>query len=100
MKRSKYPATVATCVCCNMISETQTRYGVGSRCQGRSLRPSASNQRSSAGANRRARPACSVGKSAAIGLALDVAEELPRRVAQRAQRDAATDEGRHPEVGL
>ena len=32
--------TVPTCVCCSMTSETQTRYGVRSSCQGRSLRPS------------------------------------------------------------
>ncbi len=30
MNRSKYGMTVATCVCCSMISETQTRYGVRS----------------------------------------------------------------------
>ena len=29
MKRSKYGMTVVTWVCCSMISETQTRYGVG-----------------------------------------------------------------------
>ena len=32
-----------TCVCCSMISEIQTRYGVGSCCHGRSLRPLCSN---------------------------------------------------------
>src|SRR5579883_2502775 len=31
--------TVATCVCCSMISETHTRYAVRWRCHGRSCRP-------------------------------------------------------------
>src|SRR5690349_5960039 len=50
-KRSKYPTTVATWVCCNMISLTQTRYGERGCCHGKSWRPCASNQRSSRAAN-------------------------------------------------
>ena len=42
--------TVATWVCWSMTSETQTRYGVGSCCQGSCLRPWASNQGRSLGA--------------------------------------------------
>src|SRR5699024_9873759 len=42
--------TVATCVCCSMISATQTRYGVRGCCHGRSWRPCASNQASSGAA--------------------------------------------------
>ena len=38
MKRSKYGTTVATRVCCSMISDTQTRYAV-TCCHGRCLRP-------------------------------------------------------------
>ena len=38
-KRSKYASTVATCVCCSMISDTQIRYGSRVRCHGRSCRP-------------------------------------------------------------
>src|SRR5215468_8542827 len=31
--------TVATCVCCSMISDSQIRYGSRVRCHGRSRRP-------------------------------------------------------------
>src|SRR5512137_368497 len=31
--------TVATCVCCSITSDSQTRYGSRVRCQGRSCRP-------------------------------------------------------------
>ena len=33
------PSTVLTCVCCSMISLSQTRYGVRGCCQGKSWRP-------------------------------------------------------------
>ena len=61
MKRSKYGMTVSTCVCCSITSDTQTRYGVGSCCQGRSWRPCGSNQGS---------------RSAAIGVALSLMAAL------------------------
>src|SRR4051812_23465040 len=43
--------TVLTCVCCSMISDTQTRYGVRSRCHGRSWRPYLACQAMSTGAS-------------------------------------------------
>src|ERR1700733_12885177 len=54
-KRKKYGTTVATCVCCSMISESQTRYGVRGDCHGRSCRPCASYQCKSRSAKESAR---------------------------------------------
>src|SRR5512134_754830 len=90
MNASKYGMTVATCVCCSMISETQTRYGVGSRCHGRSLRPSLSNHASTLGAK---------DSSAFTCAPLDVVEQFQRRSLELVDREAPTDERGNPEIG-
>src|SRR5262245_29017281 len=99
MKASKYGITVATCVCCSMISEIQPRYGVGSRCQGRSMRPSCSNHASTRDAKVAARAASSGPESALTRPLLHVVEQLERRQPERAYRVTAADRCRHPESG-
>src|SRR4029453_2771412 len=66
-KRRKYGLTVATCVCCSMISDSQTRYGSPVPCHGKSWRPWAPCQ-----AMRRA------AKLRVIATALALAEALAR----------------------
>src|SRR5208283_3663626 len=88
MKRSKYGITVATWVCCSITSDTQTRYGVGSVCQGKPLRPCRSNQVSS----RSAKPAIS-----ATPRMTHPVENLSRIIAQAGADPADTSrEGARP----
>src|SRR5215831_4492718 len=68
--------TVATCVCCSMISESQMRYGSRVRCHGRSRRPAFFCQAISRAAKEAGAPTPRIACEAATRRS--AAEALPR----------------------